>query len=81
VLIGVIGLIDLEITFHSAGVTPLEAGNIQPRIARRTKWCVLRDGDLHIVFLRETHRDKHLDLLITAVVEQNIRLGTAEEKR
>jgi hypothetical protein len=80
-LLGVIGLIDLEITFHSAGVTPLEAGNIQAHIARRTKRCVLGERDRHIVFLRETHRDTPLDLLITAVVEQKIHLGTAEENR
>jgi hypothetical protein len=74
----VIGLVDLDITFHAAGVTPLEAGDIQPRIACRTKGGVFSKCDLHLVFLRETHRNKYLDLLITAVVEQNIRLGRAE---
>jgi hypothetical protein len=74
----VIGLVDIEKAFQSAGVTPLEAGDIQPGIASRTKGCVLSARDLHVVFLRETHRDKPLDLLITAVVERNIHLGRAE---
>jgi hypothetical protein len=51
-LIGVIGLVDLEIALYSAGVTPLEAGDIQPRIARRTKRCFLSNRELHVVFLK-----------------------------
>jgi hypothetical protein len=48
----VVGLVDLEIAFCTAGVTPLEAGDIQPRIACRTKWRFLSDRDLHVVFLK-----------------------------
>jgi hypothetical protein len=48
----VIGLVDLEIALYSAGVTPLEAGEIQPRIARRTKRRFLSIRDLHVLLLK-----------------------------
>jgi hypothetical protein len=48
----VISLVDLEIALYSAGVTPLEAGDIQPRIACWTKQYFLSNRDLHVVFLK-----------------------------
>jgi hypothetical protein len=49
----VIGLVDLEIALYPAGVTPLEAGDIQPCIACRTKPCFLSSRELHVVFLKK----------------------------
>jgi hypothetical protein len=48
----VIGLVELEIALYSAGVTPLEAGDIEPRIACRTKRCFLSNRELHVAFLK-----------------------------
>jgi hypothetical protein len=74
-------LVDLEIAFDTAGVTPLESGEIQPGIACRTKRGFLSDRYVHVVFLKRLIGIITRGLLITAVVEQNTVPGRAKEIR